>query len=230
MEQTPGQVTGSVTPDCVLVVPPSLSVGYAVPPNFDPTQTLTISNLGVDPCYLNKLSFAPGSDPGFQFQQSEPTTVVVPGFGSIGLAITFAPADASLPWSRQGMLTMQTSDPGLPIASVALSGYTQATAYANLSPWPRFCHDNGNSCLSEVDTSQTGPTLRWRTPIAECESFSPPGRTPGIYWQGPAIGGDGTIYQLGCNGNLNALDPMGDILWSTFAGASSGLACPSLYT
>jgi hypothetical protein len=215
---TPGlSVIGVVGPNCQLSAPNSLFFGYAVPPYYSPSQTLMIANSGADACSVSQFTFGPGSDPGFHLDAPAPAQVVVPAKSTAGLNLLFAPANSADPWLREGTLTMQSADPAQAALSVALSGYTQATAYAKGSAWPKWCRDNGNSCLSDVDTSNTGPTVRWRTSIAP-GSYSVPVEN---YWSGPSLGADGTLYQLGADGLLYAVASSGNILWSSAAAVSS---------
>jgi outer membrane protein assembly factor BamB len=223
-------LTGTVGTYCHLDVPGKLFFGYAVPPYYDPAQTLTLTNSGPDACSVSQLAFASGSDPGFQFQAPAVTSLVVPGNGTASVPMIFAPADSSDPWLRTGTLTMQSTDPAHPSFRVGLSGYTQDTPYAKGSPWPRWCHDNGNSCLSTVDTSKTGPNRRWRTLLT--------GGAPGPFgfsdWGapftggGPTIGANGVIYVSTSPGLVAAIDSnTGGFVWPSFAAVTeSGVPGP----
>jgi outer membrane protein assembly factor BamB len=89
------------------------------------------------------------------------------------------------------------------------------------SVWPKFHHDNGNTGLSQIDTSGTVGQLRWKkfvsAPMA-CKVLSGVWRC-GNYQASPSLGADGTVYQVGGDGNVYALDrASGATKWSTFVG------------
>ena len=205
-------LSGVAGPQCILVAPTSLFFGYADPPYYSPRGSVSITNSGRDTCHVSHVGIGSNSDPSFQLLTVPPMIVVSAG-SSVQLALIFSPSDVGPPWLRTGSLIIESDDPVNPSLIVALSGFTQSTAYTRGSAWPRYGHDSGNSNLSSVNTSDTQSNLRWKTYIA------PPPRidfdTP-FYASGPSIGPDGVLYELGWDGNIYAIEPDAGLqLWSS---------------
>jgi hypothetical protein len=109
--------------------------------------------------------------------------------------VGFAPVPKpGIPIHQRGaVLTFDTGDPTNPDASISLGGSLQLEAYG-ASPWPKWHHDNGNTGLSPVDTSNNLGNPAWDG------AGSWLGATFGVtYLQGPTLDENGFIYALATN-------------------------------
>jgi outer membrane protein assembly factor BamB len=215
-------VIGQVAADCTLVISPSsVLFGYSTPANPTFTQWVTLTNHGMDPCTASGFMIDPTSDQGFNLSQPAPSMLAVPSAGSAQVGLQFAPTKPDHPWERDGHLLFQSTDPTNPNVSIPLTGFAQTSPYAH-SAWPRSGHDPGNTYLSDSDTPTSTGTLQWQafiaTPSVNFEGMD----QPAYYWQSPSIGTDGTIYVLGWDGMLHAIEPtMGNELWASSAAVPS---------
>jgi outer membrane protein assembly factor BamB len=88
------------------------------------------------------------------------------------------------------------------------------------SVWPKFHHDNGNTGLSAIDTEGNKGTAKkvFLSAPAPCRSLSSVWRC-GTYQASPSLAADGTIYQVGGNGKVYAVDRATlKVKWSTLVG------------
>ncbi|MHB1845660.1 MAG: outer membrane protein assembly factor BamB family protein [Deltaproteobacteria bacterium] len=204
---------------CTLsAAPTSVSFGY-VAASSSTSRTVTLSNGGQTACHVSGLAMAAGSDPWFSLQAGTATSFAVAPGASAPVALVFAPQSSAPPSMRRATLAIASDDPVNPTLSVPLVATTQDTAYAT-SSWPKWHHDSGNTGLSDVDTTQTSGTVRWRVQIgpAPCNSGSAilPSCVTQTYVNGPSIAADGTLYQLGFDGHLYAINPAdGGVVWKT---------------
>jgi len=88
------------------------------------------------------------------------------------------------------------------------------------SAWPKWHHDNRSSGLSHVDTSANVGAKKWKTLVAPPVPCITDGRTDnqtrcGTYVNSPVLSSDGSVIQLGGDGNLYEFDrATGKQLWS----------------
>ncbi|HUJ27557.1 MAG TPA: PQQ-binding-like beta-propeller repeat protein, partial [Myxococcales bacterium] len=89
------------------------------------------------------------------------------------------------------------------------------------SAWPKWHHDNRSSGLSHIDTSGNVGALKWKTFVAAPVACINDGRTNyntrcGTYVNSPVLAADGSVIQLGGDGNLYEFDRVtGKALWNT---------------
>jgi len=231
-KQTYLTLTGNVLPDsCDLVVSPADTLDFgSVVPGQSVTKSLRMINAGGADCLLTSVQLAAGSDSAFSLGQSGDDGgismldggIVVPahaelqGLGLPGLPVTFAAPHDSPRYHRSATVTFTSNDARNATGSIHLTG-TLASAYSTLSPWPKWGHDNANTGQGEVDTSLTDGGLLWSLGLvtAGTEGLAGCATTQGGYYvNAPVLGGDRTLFMVGCDGTFYAIDELGgSVLW-----------------
>ena len=193
-------------PPAALDVQPLALRFVATLPKAPPPQTLTVSNVGGLPLKWS------GSVDDAQVSFSGASGALKPGAASL-VTVAVAPAafagtrtaslviDAGAAGSKTVLLTIEFDAPPPPPPPPQYGG----------SAWPKFHHDNTATGLSHIDTSANSGTQVWRHFISAPRPCLNDGRTDhntrcGTYVNSPVLAEDGTIYQLGGDGNLYALD------------------------
>jgi outer membrane protein assembly factor BamB len=192
-------------PCAIRATPTAVQFGTVQPGAIPPAaRTVTISNSGEAACSLGGIGIGAGSDASFAM--AGPTSVAVPGGGSVSISITFSPA-VGLPPTRTGTLVFTSDDPAHPNNAIPLSGMVAASPYSG--GWPKWHSDNANTGRSPADTSQLTGTVAWKFPVGKITS------TAEAYLQSPVVDMQGNIYFESMSGMLYALSPAGTLLWST---------------
>ncbi len=104
-------------------------------------------------------------------------------------------------------------DSGSPADSGSDAG--PGPAYMDLAGWPRWHHDPAATGQSAADTSWLRGAVAWKYSVGQPAANSYPFPTP-TYMNSPVVGPDGTIYQLGMDGTLHAVNPVGKELWTAY--------------
>jgi outer membrane protein assembly factor BamB len=211
---------GTQQQGCLIsLVPASLNFGF-VTVNAPVTRTVTISNAGGLTCQVSNIAIGPSSYPGFALASPGTTSFAVSPNGSATIPVTYSIATGSGPYLRNGTLTFQTNDPSLPTATVQLIAHIPQPPYS--TGWPKWHFDNRNSGQCEADTSVLTGTLEWKFQVGV-----PSGST---YINSPVVDASGTVYQLGMDGTLYAVNENGSQLWSLSVSAPTGDPHPSTPT
>jgi outer membrane protein assembly factor BamB len=107
------------------------------------------------------------------------------------------------------------------------SGNPPPPGPGDTSVWPKFHRTRSLNGRSRVDTSGNGGRVRWKAAVgapAACQSGSQTGGHTrcGTYLASPVLGNDGSVYQLGGDGNLRAFDRAdGSLKWATMTAVPS---------
>jgi hypothetical protein len=117
-------VTGQTNrlPD-IDVTPASLDFGLVAMGSIN-QQRLIIRNSGQADLFVNSISLAPGSDPGFNFCEQTPTGFVLPIGGTREIIVCFAPRSIG---TARGTITVSSNDPDEGVINVSTSGRTYTT-------------------------------------------------------------------------------------------------------
>ncbi len=202
------------TPAALTVSP--LSLTYAAEIGTAPSpQAITIGNSG-------------GLDLTWTAAADDATITVAPGSGTVhGGSSVFATIALGL----QGVAGTRTQTVNVDAGAAGSATVTLTIVIKQTAPpppppqygasvWPKFHHDNGNTGLSTIDTSNNKGVARkvkLSTP-APCKSLSGVWRC-GTYQASPSLGADGTIFQVGGDGNVYAVDPTTlGVKWKTPVG------------
>jgi outer membrane protein assembly factor BamB len=184
-----------------------------------PSQSITISNTGGLP-----MQWSAASD--------DPNLTVAASSGTVqGGSSTIA----SVSVATQQFVGVRTQKITVSAGAAGSADVTVTIEFKQTAPpppppqygpsvWPKFHHDNGNTGLSQIDTSGTKGQLRWKSKNAApilppyCRQLSGVWRC-GTYQASPSLAADGTVYQVGGDEYLYAFDrASGDVKWRTHVG------------
>ena len=240
-QASPGSRSQTITVDALgagqVVLPVQIDFTAAPPPPPPPAQ------LGVSPLALTFTAQTPSAPPPRSLTISNTGGLPLSWTGtSADAAVSIALAQGTV--GGPGTTLAQISVAGQPYtgtrkSTLVIDAGAAGTATVTLdiifsappppppppqyghSAWPKWHHGNTNTGLSEVDTSNTGNNQFWRTfvaaPVACLTDSRTDGKTRcGTYLSSPVLAQDGTVLQLGGDGNLYAFDPAtGARKWST---------------
>jgi hypothetical protein len=111
----------ATAPSCIVQLVPSSTVYFGTATLGTPLPgQVTVISQGQLACLISNVAIAPGSDPGFFLPASQATSFSVPPGGQAVIDIDFEVAQSAAPYTRQGTLTLATSDLASPQLRVAL--------------------------------------------------------------------------------------------------------------
>jgi hypothetical protein len=201
-------ITNTTTPPppapAKLVVAP-LALSFSAEINTTPpSQSLTASNTGG-----LGLSWTGTSD--------DPALTIAPTSGSLAAGgsaqIRVSVATQATTGTRVQTLTFDGGSAGTVLVKVTIEFHQTKPPppppQYGASVWPKFHHDNGNTGLSAIDTSKTKGVVAHKTFLSKpvkCQLLFGFWRC-GTYQASPSLAADGTVYQVGGDGNVHAVDP-----------------------
>lgn len=202
-------------PAAKLTVAPLVLNFSAEIPGPPPTQSISIGNSGGQ-----ALTFTAVSD--------DPKVTIAPAGGTLAAGASafgvVAVAAQQFVGTRTQKLTVDAGVAGSAVVTVNIE-YKQTVPpppppqYGS-SVWPKFHHDNGNTGLSQIDTSGNKGTAKkvfLSLPVA-ARQLSSIWRN-GTYQASPSLAADGTVYQIGGDGKVYAVDRSTlKVKWATMVG------------
>jgi outer membrane protein assembly factor BamB len=206
-------IQGSESPSpCGLALAPSSLNFNTVSMGTPITESVTLTNTGGTTCSVTGIAIARSSDPSYSLEAGQPLTLSVPPNGSQTIGVTVNLNSNAPPLTRRGDLDFQSNDPSQASVQVPLLA-SIATPYAGNGAWP-WHHDNIQNGLTASDTSWLTGKVAWTYPVSvpPLNNYS---HAPSDYLNSPVVGSDGTVYQLGMNGTLYAINPDGGAQWTT---------------
>lgn len=202
-------------PARLLVTPLHLSF-TALAGSAPAAQSVTVSNTGGQ-----SLSWqGSADDAGVSFVSAAGTLV-----GGAAQVVSVSVAASTFAGSRTANLTIDAGAAGKAVVVISII-FTQPPPpppppqYGD-SAWPKWHHDNRSSGLSHIDTSGNLGALKWKTRVAAPVGCINGARTNyntrcGTYVNSPVLAADGSVIQLGGDGNLYEFDRVtGRQTWKT---------------
>ncbi|MHB1845964.1 MAG: choice-of-anchor D domain-containing protein [Deltaproteobacteria bacterium] len=204
---------------CTLSIqPPALDFG-TVTAGQRTTLSTALSNTGSASCSVSAIALASGSDPGFSLVSAPSTlTLAVGQSASLTAACDLSAGSPSL---RAGKVTFQSNDPSQPTGQIPLSAYLPGSGPYGAG-WPKLYFDDDNSSRTTADTSGVTGRLLWKFAIGAVPAANQLDPAP-TYVNSPVVAANGTVFQLGMDGTLYALNPSGAPVWTL-----PGLASPQV--
>ena len=116
-------LTGKVKSTCSLEVSPTAIDFGLVSIGTSPTSTVTLTNQGTDPCSVEGIAIAPGSDSRFFLSSPfpAPAALALAPSQTTTVVVAFAAPYRTLPHHRTGELGMSSNDSDNPDITVALA-------------------------------------------------------------------------------------------------------------
>jgi hypothetical protein len=125
--------TDLLPPACAIDVRPTALDFGEVASGGNATLSVTIS-ASTAVCTISKVGIGPGSDPWFALAPVTPASLVLQPGEHATVAVTFSPANVSVPLQRVGTLVLQTDDPIRQRVEVPLAGRVRSDCTLSFSP------------------------------------------------------------------------------------------------
>jgi hypothetical protein len=125
--------TDLLPPACAIDVRPTALDFGEVASGGNATLSVTVS-ASTAVCTISKVGVGPGSDPWFALAPATPASLVVQPGEHATVAVTFSPANVSVPLQRVGTLVLQTDDPIRQRVEVPLAGRVRSDCTLSVSP------------------------------------------------------------------------------------------------
>jgi hypothetical protein len=154
--------TDLLPPACAIDVRPTVLDFGEVASGGNATLSVTVS-ASTAVCTISKVGVGPGSDPWFALAPAAPASLVVQPGEHATVAVTFSPANVSVPLQRVGTLVLQTDDPIRQRVEVPLAGRVRSDCTLSLSP---LAVDFGRV---PIDTTATASVSVLNTGRDSCE-------------------------------------------------------------
>jgi hypothetical protein len=125
--------TDLLPPACAIDVRPAALDFGEIAPGASATVSITVA-ASTAVCTISKVGLGPGSDPWFALAPGTPASLVVQPGEHATVAVTFSPANVSVPLQRVGTLVLQTDDPIRQRVEVPLAGRVRSDCTLSFSP------------------------------------------------------------------------------------------------
>ncbi|MHB1847291.1 MAG: choice-of-anchor D domain-containing protein, partial [Deltaproteobacteria bacterium] len=129
-------LTGNLIPTpCALTIQPATVDFGTVAAGQSASQQVSLVNSGETACQVSGIGLGSGTDPGFSLGVGQATSLTVAPGGSSSIGLSFTDSQDVAPFTRQGTLVFQTTDPAHANASIPLTvALPQSPCSLSVSP------------------------------------------------------------------------------------------------